>query len=364
MSPQRPPLILLLVVTGSVSYLALSAKPDRSPAALATTPENIAKPAAMPSRALSRGSAPPIDYLAEATPKQNPLESFWNRFKENPNQFQLSEAQLNRHVKMRGRSLDSLLTALRISDNLDYLREAYERYPDHPDLLMELAQRSGSPEERREAIEALRQADPDWGLGDYLLALEQARAGDREAAMSTFLEAGSNNFLDYTILRKSEGLEQAYLDNGFPLHQATFLGFHAVPLRDATALATLSKEMSALQADFLKNGDTASALKLAQAARSLNQKRQEEAFAIMENLTGDIFEMHLLQNLPAATDLGAGLTAGQRLADLQRKKRQIADAISVELYRGMSAQDLIEYIDLVKARGEWTALQQWRAKDR
>lgn len=366
MKPKRLSLLLLLIaLLGCVFYLALFGKPEPVPGIAAHMPGKIAKPATVPPPATSRESGPAIDDPAENDSKKIPLESFWNRFKKNPNQFRLSEAQLNRHLEMRGRSLESLLTASRISGNLDYLREAYDRYPNHPDVLMELAQRSESPEERREALEALRKADPDWGMGDYLWALEQARGGDREAAMRTFVEAGSKKFLDYTILQKTEGLEQAYLDNGFPLHEAKFLGFFSVPLRDVKPLLNLSKEMSALQVDFLKNGDTASAIQLAQAAGMLNQKKQEEAFSLLENLTGDAIEIRLLENLPPASDLGAGLTAGQRLAELQGERKQMADSIpqdSLKMFQGMNARDLIEYLDLVKAQGEWAAIKQWQAK--
>ena len=42
----------------------------------------------------------------------------------------------------------------------------------------------------------------------------------------------------------------------------------------------------------------------------------------MENLVGDAFEVSLLKRLPPTTDLGSGVTAGQRLADLRTKKDQ------------------------------------------
>ena len=42
----------------------------------------------------------------------------------------------------------------------------------------------------------------------------------------------------------------------------------------------------------------------------------------MENLVGDAFEVSLLKRLPPTTDLGSGVTAGQRLVDLRTKKDQ------------------------------------------
>jgi hypothetical protein len=129
--------------------------------------------------------------------------------------FQLNESELNLHLQSRGYSLASLLTALRLSGNLDYLRQASERFPGQPEISMELALRSESPEERREAIDALRRTDPGKGFADYLSAHEHYLAGDTASALRDFLTAGSKDYIDYPMDPVLEGAEQAYLDNGY-----------------------------------------------------------------------------------------------------------------------------------------------------
>ena len=267
-------LLFLAALILCIAYLVFSEKSTPDPASPTAKPMQTSRQADTPLSRILAEIKSHASFSAQTANKTVPLESFWRRFGKEFKPPPLSEDQLQRHLQMQGRSVSSLLTALRISENLDYLREAYDRYPDDPDVLLELAMRSESPEERREAIDAIRKLDPDWGLPDYLLALEQAKAGDRQAAMRTFLEAGSNKFLDYSILETSEEIEQVYLDNGFPLHEAKFLGIMTIPLSSVKPLLELAKEMNSLQADFLKKGDTASALELTQVARSLNQKNR------------------------------------------------------------------------------------------
>ena len=83
---------------------------------------------------------------------------------------------------------------------------------------------------------------------------------------------------------------------------------------------------------------------------------------------GDAFEVSLLKRLPPTTDLGSGVTAGQRLADLRTKKdqkKQIIKAASLEkTFGGMNEQDLINYVELIKTQGEWDTFLQWKAKGR
>ena len=79
---------------------------------------------------------------------------------------------------------------------------------------------------------------------------------------------------------------------------------------------------------------------------------------------GDAFEVILLKRLPPTTDLGSGVTAGQRLADLRTKKDQIKKVASLENLWRMNEQNLIDYVESVKIHGELEALQRWKAKDR
>ncbi|MEI8293262.1 MAG: hypothetical protein WCG66_04620 [bacterium] len=280
---------------------------------------------------------------------------------EAPDRFQLNEEQVEHHLAMRGRSLASLLTAVRLSGNLDYLSEAAERFPGNPEVLLEVAMRSKSPEERREALEAIRQADPQRSLADYLLALEQAKEGDREAAMRTFLEAGGKAFLSHSNQKQAGGIEQAFADNGFPPLEAKFLGFANIDIPESRSLLTLSYEMRALQEDLLGNGDTAAAIQLAQAAGTLNQRIQQEASYGNENLVGFDIEMALLESLPPAANLATGLTAGQRLADLKKESAQVQNTMN---YDKMNGRDLLEFYDLAKTQGELQAFQQWNAQGR
>lgn len=354
-------LILLAVLIGCIAYFAFTAQ---IPPAFPAKPEKSAREAKPPLGRLLGEIEFPADQPAQTSRKKIPLEKFWMRYFGETNRPTLSAAQLKRHIETRGHSAASLLAALHISGNLDYLREAYDRYPANPDVLMELALLSESPEERLEAIQAIRKIDPDWGLPNYLLALEQAKAGDREAAMLTFLAAGSSKFVDYSSVQKWEGIEQAYLDNGFAPHEAKFIGLMTAPAPDLMSLLKMSKEMTSLQTDFLKKGDTSSALQLAQAARALNQKKQAESFETLEIVTGNGIETSFLKNLPPATELGSGLTAGQRLADLRTKNEQIREAISIKTFLQMNEQELSDFVESAKIHGELEATLRWNAKGR
>ena len=354
---------LCLLILGFVIGIAALLAPLRQPGPPTTLAGNHAIPKQKRASGLgedrewnSRDAEPPAAVQPTAA-----VQDLRARFLEAPDRFQLNQEQVEHHLAMRGRSLASLLTAVRLSGNLDYLSEAAERFPGNPEVLLEVALRSESPEERREALEAIRQADPKWGLVDYLLAFEQAKEGDREAAMRTFLGAGGKAFLSYSKLEQAEGIEQAYADNGFPRLEAKFLGSTHIDMPESRSLLTLSYEMRSLQEELLGNGDTAAAIQLAQAAGTLNRRIQQEASFVIENLAGFDLENALLESLPPDTNLGKGLTAGQRLADLQKESTQVQNVINFEK---MNDQEVSRFYDLAKTRGELAAFQQGNAQGR
>ena len=151
-----------------------------------------------------------INPAKSSAAKKNNPRTVIERIKSQPELFKLGKAQLDRHIQMRSYSAEAFLTAARLTDReydrgnpnvkqseqaMDYLREAYNRYPNDPNVLMEIAMRSQSPEERREFIEALRLTDPSQGFGDLLSSIEFMKAGDGASAVNAFQQAGTKQFI-------------------------------------------------------------------------------------------------------------------------------------------------------------------------
>ena len=237
--------------------------------------------------------------------------------------FQLNESELNLHLQARGYSLASLLTALRLSGNLDYLRQASERFPGQPEISMELALRSESPEERREAIDALRRTDPGKGFADYLSAHEHYLAGDTASALRDFLTAGSKDYIDYPMDPVLKGAEQAYLDNGYSPLEAKVASALSLPAPPIDKLAINAAKMADWADVLRKQGDAQTADLLLNSGVSLGKKMQKEAFGLLEKLSGLSIEQKFLANLPSDQLVGPSQTASQRREEISTVSKQL-----------------------------------------
>jgi len=272
-------------------------------------------------------------------------------FKDPGRSMKLSPAQLANYLAANKRNAESLLAALRLTDDIAFLREAAQNFPGDASVQLELSFRSGDAGERRRAIDGLRQSDPDNALGDYLSALEHLRSGDSEQAFTDLAEAsGKRGFDDYATAAV-QSAEEGYMAAGFTPVEAKAAAMVSLQRRQIEPLRDLSKQLGALQKAYAAAGDAASAVAVRQMGHALGQQMQGSAQYFIDELVGMSIEKQFLD--PAS--------ASARRAQLKQRTdyiRQLADSPELQrLLEGQSSTDAISYFDRQKLYGEEAAIR-------
>ena len=78
----------------------------------------------------------------------------------------LTAEQADRYLKQHGRTAQTLLAAFRATGNEELLREAQQKFPKDQQVAFEGAFRDGTPEERRQRLDAFKTAAPDNPLAN------------------------------------------------------------------------------------------------------------------------------------------------------------------------------------------------------
>jgi hypothetical protein len=279
--------------------------------------------------------------------------------------LKLNAEQLARYLQDSRGSAEALLTVSRLTGNLESLRQAARTFPNDPQVQLELAMRGETAEERRQALNAFRQADPENALGDYLSALDNFYQGKPDAAVQDLLQSDSHTQLDDHALQMLQSSEEAYLSAGYSAGEAKVAAMLGFEPRQAKPLMELSKVMSDLQRQYTQQGDTESAQAVVQIGLALAQKQQSGSNFLIDNLVGMAIEKRFLSQVPSATVIGAnGQTASERLAAIQASKEElqrITGGMDV-LLSSLNENEAVAYLDRQKLYGELEALRWLKQK--
>lgn len=126
----------------------------------------------------------------------------------------LTTQEIDHYLEAQHRSAGSLLAAFRLSKDQAFLREAMEKFPNNPQVLLASLQLFGDPAKRLEMLEKLKLADPDNGLADCLSARSLFDLGKNDEAFASLSQFAGKPIRDYTVL-SSQDVEEAYLAAGF-----------------------------------------------------------------------------------------------------------------------------------------------------
>jgi len=275
---------------------------------------------------------------------------------------QLPVGKLEDYLRTEGRSLASLLAAARISGDRALLEEALEAFPDNPQVLLDWLMRGDVPDELRlEALQAFCEAAPQNALGDYLLALEQFRAGNMDQAMNAIIGGFTKPVAESYVLLQADALAAAYRAAGYSAADAAATGYYGVTLETVAPLRELADWILAVGEGYAAAGDADSArlMSLMGARLGSQMELQTERLLIMEELTGMNIERQFLSNLDPASELVAGgQTVGQRLQELQVRGEEIKAVVPAA--QGLDALDdvaKLRYFEELAAYGEVEALK-------
>ncbi len=234
---------------------------------------------------------------------------------------------MDSYLSDHNRNARSLLQAFRASKNFDYLKEAFERFPDDPMVLLHHAvYRSAPTEERKAALNKLQELLPDDAVPCYLLGEQLLQEGDLDGALELLLAGAlrphAYNYANELIADSQEFLEAS----GVPADDALPQAFFNLEMRLLTPMRNLLGLVQDIHADLsTEEGGEEFAEKWAIAGSHLARRMQSQiGQTLIELLTGISVERQFLSLLSPETELVAdGTTVAQRTSEIEELRALI-----------------------------------------
>jgi tetratricopeptide (TPR) repeat protein len=273
----------------------------------------------------------------------------------------LKLSQLQTYLDANHRSAASLLAAFRATGDASLLQEARERFPNDPRVAFVAIYQNGSPEERRQWIDNLKQSAPDNALGHYVSAFDHFKSGQTDQAVQDLVAAsGKSKWQDYSM-DSIQNAEEAYRAAGYSEVEAKAVAVMEQPLPQLSELKGLSQNLIELANSYRQAGDEASAQAALQMGLNLGQRLEDPSQVfLINNFVGLAIERQILRSMdPASPYDNAGHTVKDQLDELARQRDAIRDLNKVTsgFLEKMSDQDLISYLDREKMFGSQNAMQ-------
>jgi len=364
---KRQPIRIALAALAVLALVALVVQFIRSPGPAPSPGPHPAPPGRMgpgnrptprlPAPRLARAASVP--QPAEAPPG-NSLADLYR----NGSLPELTRPQIEAYLEQNKRNADSLMAVSRLTNDLSFLREAAEKFPSDPRVQLDLAVRGETPEERRKAIDALRQAAPDNSLADYLQAADHLQAGLTDDAVNDLVQAhGKTGFADY-LADYAQAAEEAYLSAGYTALQAKMAGMMGVSMPYFQQLMNLSRLMGDLQGQYRQEGDVESAEALCGLGLGLAERVQAQpGQTLIAGLVGTAVERRMLTALAPDAVTSDGRAVTDRLADLDARVKSVRDLTRLsQIVPTLPEREAMTYFDRVKLQGEAAALRWLREK--
>lgn len=219
-----------------------------------------------------------------------------------------------------GRDARRLLQAFRASMNTDYLKEALAQYSNDPMVLFHCVLYDAEPtKERKALLQRLQRLLPDDAVPCYLLGEQLLKEGDREGALTLFLDASlkptANNYVSEII---SDG-QEFLVFSGFSPDDALGVASFNVENRLLTPMRNLMNMVQDVHTEISATVDRDNfARTWALTGSSLAQSMQSQmGHTLVENMFSMTMEERFLSRLPQETELEArGMTVAQRTREI------------------------------------------------
>lgn len=265
----------------------------------------------------------------------------------------LTAEQIKTFVDARNRSVDSLLAAFRLGGGEAYLKEAMERFPDHPQVLITSLSQVQDAEKRLAILENLKRVDPDNSMGNCMAARALFQLGRRDEALEELRKSVGKPLDDFTI-SSAQNAEEAFLFSGMPPAQAKLMALYGGTKSLVLQLRDLSDHMVKLGEEFRAGGDEASAESVRGIQSGLGQQLQGEG-TLVDMLVGMVIEKKALRDIDSDE-------ARARLEEIEQLKQNVTGRMKqvTELMKDPSVAegDWMLYFDRAKLFGE-TAANDW-----
>lgn len=307
--------------------------------------------------------APPLSFAAGAPVEEAPT-NLLSRLLNGDQVLRLTPAQAEAFLKENRRSAASLLAAYRTTGDQSLLAEAMKHYPTNAQVAFEAAFKpDATPAERRQWLDAFKQAAPDNVLGNYLSALAHFQSGQTDLAVQDFIAAASKkHFNDYTLDR-IQGDEEAFRSAGYTEAETGMAATWGLTLPQLQQLRDAGQKMIELAQSYREAGDEASAQSALRMVVNLGEhfdgSTGKAGVPLVAKLVGLAIERKALAAMDPAEPFAGNQTVQERITQLTRQGDAIKALVKqIEpIQSKMTPQDWIAYNSRTRAFGEENAIQ-------
>ena len=259
------------------------------------------------------------------------------------------EALLRKHEYSR----ESLIGAALVTNNLEHLREAAQRYPDDPHVQLLVITKNLFPEERSAWIDRFKASQPENSLASILKGGDLLASGNSEEAISELrLAAGQTSFNSYddegmlamesNLLGLGRSALQAKMGSTFGLRLE-----YLEPVRDAIKGIAPLAETAATPEEKTKLVTLAIALGNQMSQGAGNQH-------IINQLVGLATERKFLSLLdPELESEHFSATPAAMLEQVEVERNRFKESmLPVERLHELTEQQFVHYLDRLRVQGE------------
>lgn len=272
----------------------------------------------------------------------------------------LTPQQIEAYLKQNNNAAESLLAAFESSQDLKFLKQAAEMYPDDPRVMFAVINFDAFPEQRRDWIDRFKEASPNNALADYFSAADYLKQGRKEDAAAAFRNAANKTGFDDFTRHTIQSSEEMYTLAGKSAAEAKAIAGVQTRLPHLQQLRNFGREMVKLEQASRQAGDLAAADEIAalglQMGRHLSMG--EGGTYLINQLVGVATEKMFLNGLDPATEnafLDRPLASlQQELEDQKENIRELAKNVDLS---SLSEADVIAYFDRIKLYGEYETMK-------
>ena len=263
---------------------------------------------------------------------------------------------LERYLIAHERSRESLIAACLASGDPELIREAAERFPDDPMVLMLALGRDAYPDQRREWAENLKRMQPENALAAYLMAWASLEDGDSVAALDELWRGVGLKSFDAFLKEGVLSLEGFHLELGCSPEEAKFRGAMELSLPYVQRIHAVTKKLESMSQGAASK-DQATELAVLGAAIGNQFSEGPGKQLVGQQLVGLRTEERFLRLLDP--DLASPYLSDSPRSLIQQievERQRIIDASHTVNYDALLAEGLLShYIDRVMVEGEASA---------
>ncbi|MEO7100316.1 MAG: hypothetical protein ABI162_13210 [Luteolibacter sp.] len=265
----------------------------------------------------------------------------------------LTHQEIDNYVEAQNRSMDSLLSAFRLSGDEAYLKEALEKFPNNPQVLFCALQLSSDPAKRLEMLESFKRADPGNGIGNCLAAGALFDLGKNDEAFAELLRSSGKPITDFTITFYHND-EEAYLTAGFSPVLAKMTTLYTSSKGGFMQMRGITKKLDELRGNYASTGDDAAVQSVRDIQSEMGGHLQEDP-TVVGKLVGIAVEKGALKGLDTPEARARWEELDQRQKSLSEKALKIPTLMENP---AVPESDWVLYFDRAKLFGE-NAANDW-----